>query len=117
MKKLIYLSAFLGLLAFSCSDDSKPIRACNVDDVLELPWLRDRIEMYEAGDHTITMGTYNSQTVFVAITCCAVCNMAPPAVYDCNGGVIGTIGYDNIQLEEITDKKIVWRSADDSCGM
>ena len=117
MRNSSCLFALLGLLAFSCSDDPKPIRACNVDNVLELPWLQERIEMYQIGDHTITMGTYNSQTVFVAMTCCAVCNMTAPPVFDCDGKVIGTITYDGITLEQITDKKIVWRSADDSCGM
>lgn len=115
MKKLFYLLTLFAFAVFSCSDDSYP--GCDVRDVSNLPWLQELIEARQEGDHTITMGTYNSQTVFVATTCCAVCNMLPPPVYDCSGNVIGTIGYDAIMLDEITDKKVVWKSADDTCGM
>ncbi|GAA0881336.1 hypothetical protein GCM10009119_43060 [Algoriphagus jejuensis] len=117
MKNFGYLIVLLTLVTFSCSDDSDPIQACNVDNVLDLPWLQEKIEMYQVGDHTITMGTYDSQTVFVATTCCALCNMTAPPVFDCSGNLIGKIGYDGIMLEEIADKEIVWKSEDKSCGM
>jgi hypothetical protein len=117
MKKSIYVLAFIGFLAFSCSEDQDPIKACNVDNVMDLPWLQEKIEQYQAGDNTVTIGKYQSQTVFVVTTCCAVCNMFPPPVFDCAGAVIGTIGYEQISLDDITDRKVVWRSEDTSCGM
>jgi len=117
MKNYIYLFAFLGMLTFSCSDDSDPAKACKVDSIQDMPWLQELIESYQVGDHTITMGKYDSQTVFVATTCCALCNMTAPPVFDCSGNFVGKIGYDGIMLEEITDKKVVWKSEDNSCGM
>ena len=122
MNKLIYLFAFLGLLAFSCSDDTDPVKACNVDNVLDMPWMQELIaetEEFEIGrDYAyITMGTYDSQTVFVPQNCCPNCNMSPPLVYDCSGEVLGQLRTDGIEWEEITDSEVIWKSSNNSCNI
>jgi hypothetical protein len=121
MKKLIYLSAFLGMLTFSCSDDSDPIRACNVDNVLDMPWMQELIaetEEFEVGrDYTyITMGIYDSQTVFVLNNCCPLCNSIIP-VYDCSGSTLGTVGSEGISADEISDMEVIWKSSNNSCSI
>lgn len=119
MKNLIYLFLFLGLLTFSCSEDPDPVKACQVDNVLELPWLQELIaetEKFEIGrDFTyITMGTYDSQTVFVLRNCCPLCNSVSP-VFDCSGNPLGVIGSDGIVFDEISDREVIWKSSNNSC--
>ena len=121
MKKLIYAFVFLGLLTFSCSDDSDPIRACNVDNVLDLPWLEELIaetEEFEIGrDYSfITMGTYQSQTVFVLQNCCPNCNSTFP-VFDCSGNPLGSIGPEGVPFEEIANREVIWKSSNNSCNI
>lgn len=121
MKNYFYLFAFLGMLNFSCSDDNDPVKACNVDNVLELPWLQELIaetEEFEIGrDYAyITMGTYDSQTVFVSQNCCPLCNSIV-VVYDCSGNTIGKIGYEGISADEITDREVIWKSSNNSCNI
>lgn len=119
MKNLFYAFMFSGLLAFSCSDDPDPIRACNVDNVLDLPWLQERAAEIESSGFGrefsyISMGTYDSQTVFVLGNCCAFCLSIFP-VYDCSGNPLGPIGPEGIAWDEITDRKVIWKSSMNSC--
>ena len=121
MKNLFFLFAFLGLVTFSCSDDPVPIQACNVDDVMDLPWLQEltaETEEFEIGMNYsyITMGTYDSQTVFVLQNCCPNCQSVFP-VYDCSGNQLGLIGADGIVWDEISDRKVIWKSSMNSCNI
>jgi len=121
MKNYIYHFAFLGLLAFSCSDDPDPIKACDVDNVLDMPWLAERIEELESSEFSrtyssISMGTYNSQTVFISGNCCPNCNSVI-TVSDCSGNNLGIIGQDDISADEITDRKVIWKSSENSCNI
>ena len=120
MKNFIYLFAFVGLLAFSCSDDSDPIRACNVDNVLELPWLQERIAEIESTQFGreysyISMGTYESPIVFVLGNCCSFCNTVVP-ILDCGGNALGTLG-SGIDFNEIMDRKVIWKSSANLCNV
>ena len=121
MKKLIYLSTFLGLFAFSCSDDPKPIQACNVDNVLEMPWLEEEITELEDSEFgreyvVISMAMYNSQPVFIVANCCPTCNSVV-TVRDCGGNYLGWIGQDGISADEIKDRKVIWRSSENACNV
>lgn len=121
MKNYIYLIFFLVCFSFSCSDDTDPIRACNVENVLDLSWLQELIaqtEKFEIGrDYTfISMGIYDSQTVFLLNNCCPLCNSIVP-VYDCSGNTLGTIGSEGISADEITDLKVIWKSSNNSCNI
>ncbi len=119
MKNLIYLFVFLGLVT-SCSDDPDP--SCNVENVVtDLPWLADLLA--EEENHFIGQtysilytGAYKSKTVFVIGNCCPNCSMAPPAVYDCTGRVLGYMGTDGIEWEDLKDSRIIWRSSNNQCG-
>ncbi|GAB3219082.1 hypothetical protein GCM10027454_07910 [Algoriphagus aestuariicola] len=121
MKKLLYSLSFLVLLTVSCSDDPDPIRACNVENAMDLVWLQELIvetEEFEIGrDYSfITMGIYDSQTVFVLQNCCPLCNSVYP-VYDCSGNSLGVIGSAGVPFEEITDRKVIWKSSNNSCNI
>lgn len=121
MKNYIYIFALLICFSFSCSEDSDPIQTCNVDNVLNQPWLQELIaetEQFEIGrEYTfISMGTYNSQTVFMLKNCCPFCNSVVP-VYDCSGNTLGTIGSEGISADEITDSEVIWKSSNNSCNI
>ena len=120
MKNYCYLFAFLGMLNFSCSDDSDPIRACEVGNVLELPWVQERIAEIESTEFGreysyISMGTYKSQTVFVLGNCCSFCNTVVP-ILDCDGNTLVTLG-SGIDFNEIIDRKMVWKSSANLCNV
>lgn len=126
MKNPIYLFAFLGLLAFSCSDDPDPIKACDVDNVLDMPWMAELIEVEEQHEigqsySYLMTGKYKSaamsapQPVFFFMNCCPNCLMVPPVVYDCGGGELGRMGSEGILLEEIKDQEVIWKSSKNSC--
>ncbi len=121
MKKLLYSLSFLVLFTVSCPDDSDPVRACDVDNVLDLPWMQELIaetEEFETGrDFSyITMGSYGSQTVFVLQNCCPLCNSIA-LIYDCSGKVIGPIGSSGISLDDISNRKVIWKSSNNSCDI
>ncbi|MBN7813167.1 hypothetical protein J0A68_19585 [Algoriphagus sp. H41] len=121
MKKLLYVFAFLGLLTFSCSDDSDPIRACGMDNVLEMPWIQQQIAETESTElgrdyWYISTGTYHSQTVFLLQNCCPMCNTIVP-IFDCGGNTLGTLGSSGISLDDISDRKVIWKSSNNSCNI
>lgn len=122
MKKIPLLLIFSCLLAFSCSDEDVSIQSCNVDNVLtDLPWLHQKIEESEQSDFSreynfITIGTLDSKSVFVFQNCCPFCNSVY-VVYDCRGNTLGIIGSDGLTMEAIADKRVIWKSSDNSCNI
>ena len=126
MKSYIYLLAFLGLLAFSCSDDQDP--SCDVESAIDMTWLAELIEEEEkhliGQDYSfLYTGIYkqsamkSQRRVFIFGNCCPGCLMTPPAVYDCSGEVLGKLGTDGIEWEEITDSEVIWKSSNNSCSI
>jgi hypothetical protein len=119
MKKLLWIP--LAIAVFSCSDDPKPIQACNVDNVFDLPWLDQEISEMEDSEfgreyNFIAMGIYNSQTIFEFGNCCPTCNSVYP-VKDCTGNTLGAIGQNGITYDQITERKIIWKSSTNSCAI
>ena len=124
MKNFLYLSAFLGLLAFSCSDDVDP--SCDVENAIDMPWLAELIEEEEkyliGQDYSfLYTGIYKSgamkdqRRVFMFGNCCPGCLMAPPSIYDCSGAVIAQLGTDGLEWEKISDSEVIWKSSNNSC--
>ncbi|GAA0881337.1 hypothetical protein GCM10009119_43070 [Algoriphagus jejuensis] len=118
MKNLLF--AFLVLAAFSCSEDLNPVAGCDVDNVFDLTWLKERIEDSEKSEigrkyTSLHAAQYGSQTVFMFMNCCPYCSMAPPSLYDCSGNNLGQVGTDRIDWEEITDFEVIWKSSENEC--
>lgn len=126
MKSRLYFLAFLGCLAFSCSDDPDP--ACSGDNALAMPWLTDLIEVEEQHEigqsySYLMTGMYKSaamsvpQPIFFFMNCCPACLMAPPVIYDCGGNELGRMVSEGILWEEIQDKEVIWRSSNNCCNL
>ncbi|EPR66296.1 hypothetical protein ADICYQ_4699 [Cyclobacterium qasimii M12-11B] len=71
-------------------------------------------QSYESGEMSeynyIGQGTYNGETVFYFASCCPLCNWAL-IIQDCSGDRIEG----NYTLEDLEDKKVIWKSADSEC--
>ncbi|MEP1487999.1 MAG: hypothetical protein ABJK28_06200 [Algibacter sp.] len=73
---------------------------CSVSDPIEdLDWLKTLIEDtqkyrgFQEGDIYISQVEYEENTLFIFGNCCATCNSVF-SVYNCEGDIIGRLGYD-----------------------
>lgn len=123
MKKLyspLLLTLFLGsALIFSCEKNPLANNTCDVKNPLkDLDWMKrdiafiEQLSPDESQYITITMATYNGETVFFSIYCDPLINSVFP-VRDCSGKTIGYWG--EIPQEELKDQQVIWRSSNCIC--
>lgn len=123
MKKLyspLLLTLFLGsALIFSCEKNPLANNTCDVKNPLkDLDWMKrdiafiEQLSPDESQYITITMATYNGETVFFSIYCDPLVNSVF-TVRDCSGKTIGYWG--EIPQEELKDQQVIWRSSNCIC--
>jgi hypothetical protein len=115
------LLLLLLLLLFACADDNKNNVSCNVENPVEdLEWLRNELDtdFYKnpstVSDSFVYQALYFDQPVFYFLTCCPVCNMAPPSVRACSGEVIGSLSVD-IDSDNLKNQQVIWRTHNGVC--
>ena len=126
MKKSLLLFSAVLLMAFSCEKEEmecNQVNACAVANPLQdLPWLKARIADYEQNlfgvsqYYFITQAEYEGETVFFMGNCCPVCLTAPPAVLNCKGDEVFTMGQDVGKDNSIKNKKIIWKGPNFACN-
>jgi hypothetical protein len=106
-------------LVFSCEKNPLAENTCDVKNPLkDLVWMKKDIAFIEqlSPDEsqyiTITMATYNGETVFFSIYCDPAIEAVFP-VRDCTGKTIGYWG--EIPQEELKDQQVIWRSGNCIC--
>lgn len=122
MKKVnpVLILLFMGLLLiFSCEKNPLSNNTCDVKNPLkDLDWMKkdiafiEQLSPEESQYITITMATYNRETVFFSIYCDPTIDAVFP-VRDCSGKTIGYWG--EIPQEELKDQQVIWRSANCIC--
>lgn len=124
MKRILIPIVLLTLL-FSCYSDNGDvliIGACGVDNPVEqLPWLKTRVDDLKNNGSDLSkffyvqIAEYQEETVFIFNNCCPTCNTIIP-VYKCQGDLLGTL-FTEIQPNEISNSKILYRPKDFSCNI
>jgi hypothetical protein len=107
------------ILVFSCEKDKGIANTCNViNPVTDLEWMVNDIKFIEqlSPDESqfisITMATYNGESVFFSIYCDPTIEAVFP-VRNCSGERIGYWG--EIPQEELKDQQVIWRSYNCIC--
>lgn len=116
----LLLTLFMGLaLIFSCEKNPFADNTCDVKNPLkDLDWMKrdiafiEQLSPEESQYITITMATYNGETVFFSIYCDPTIDAVFP-VRDCIGKTIGYWG--EIPQEELKDQQEIWRSKNCIC--
>jgi hypothetical protein len=124
MKKILnpyLLIMFTGLvLLFSCEKDKTIKNSCNVKNPLnDLEWMVNAIKFVEqlkpeeSQYISISMATYNGESVFYSIYCDPAVDQVVP-IRNCSGETIGYWG--EIPQEELLDQQVIWRSSNCICS-
>jgi hypothetical protein len=107
------------VLIFSCEKDKGIANTCGVKNpTTDLEWMLNDIKFIEQLQPeesqyiSITMATYNSESVFFSIYCDPTIDAVFP-VRNCSGAVIGYWG--EIPQEELKNQQVIWRSANCIC--
>ena len=120
-RRIIYLIIiYAGLmLVFSCEKDKAIANTCNVKNpTTDLEWMVNDIKFIEqlkpeeSQYISISMATYNGESVFFSIYCDPTINAVFP-VRNCSGATIGYWG--EIPQEELKEQQVIWRSANCVC--
>jgi len=112
-------------LFFSCNTgDAIDENTCDVENpIADLAWLSSKIADLEASEATtskyqyVSQAKYNNKTVFIFGDCCDVCNTVI-AAYDCEGTVIGILGYrdQDIPFSILDEDTLIWSPSDFVCN-
>jgi hypothetical protein len=126
MKKFLTAPVFLVsicmMLVLSCEKDEYE-NTCGVDDpVKELSWLKDQIETVEMMNpeysryYYIKMAAYKGETVFITGNCNPFADSVF-IVYNCNGEMIGYLGYseDYVNPDLLKNEIVIWQSENTAC--
>lgn len=117
MKNLVYILV-MSFVISSCSEKSEPPCGAPNPEV-QLAWLQEDIADFEdatiEADYFVYQADYQGNTVFIQATCCQACNTTPPVVMNCEGVSLGFLG-DGIDVEDISNKELIWRSSNNVCG-
>jgi hypothetical protein len=107
------------ILIFSCEKDKTIANTCNVKNpTTDLQWMVNDIKFIEqlkpeeSQYISISMATYNGESVFFSIYCDPTIDAVFP-VRNCSGKTIGYWG--EIPQEELKDQQVIWRSANCVC--
>jgi hypothetical protein len=118
MKRAILFVVISIFLAFSCQEDTGPLRACSVENPVEdLDWLAAEIQKMEASEFFsqyfyVTQAKYGPKTVFIFLDCCPNCDSAW-RVFDCSGNLMGYIG--DIDESILDSDVVIWKSDNSTC--
>jgi len=125
MKSINLILIFILSLFFSCNtSDDIGENNCEVENpVTDLNWLSSKIADLEATETTtskynyVSQADYHNKTVFIFGNCCPACNSVS-AVYDCEGTVMGIIGYrdQDIDYSILNEDTIIWSPSDFECS-
>jgi hypothetical protein len=122
MKKAAFLILILAIGFSSCSEDEvEPLQSCDTQNVLvDLPWLAELIEeqeQYFIGQNYsyITTGKIKDRRVFVLQNCCPFFASIFP-VFNCSGEVLGSIGEEGFEFEDIENYEVIWKSSENGCN-
>jgi hypothetical protein len=107
------------ILDFSCEKDKGIANTCNVKNpTTDLEWMVNDIKFIEqlkpeeSQYISISMATYNGESVFYSIYCDPTIDAVFP-VRNCSGATIGYWG--EIPQEDLKDQQVIWRSANCVC--
>lgn len=100
----------------SCTKDDDPAKnKCNVSNpVEEISWLKKEIDSLKNDEYSYyVIAVYKGETVFINGNC------NPSADYmslvkNCNGDMLG---YANVLDNELSDKRIIWKSKNYRCSL
>jgi hypothetical protein len=111
------ISCSVLMLVFSCEKNGLGDNTCDVKNPLkDLAWMRNDIAFIEQLSPeesqyiTISMATYNGETVFFSIYCDPEVDQVFP-VRNCSGKTIGYWG--EISPDDLKDQQVIWKS--DNC--
>lgn len=122
MKRTAILLLAFAMSFSACSEDEViPLQACDTDNVLEdLSWLAELTEEQEQsfiGQNFsfISTGKIKNRRVFILQNCCPYCASIFP-VYSCSGEVLGSIGEEGFEFDDIQNIEVIWKSSENNCN-
>jgi len=111
------------LIFFSCSSNDDQLKnICSVNDpIVDLVWLKTKIEQREENITEFSKYQYISQSIHKGESVIIDANCDPLAnsvfvVFNCKGENIGFIGDENFPFEVLTNGQVIWKTDDSVCS-
>ena len=119
LSPLLLIICSVLMIFFSCEKNDLADNTCDVKNPLkDLEWMRNDINFIEQLSPeesqfiTISMATYNGETVFFSIYCDPAIDPVFP-IRNCSGKTIGYWG--EISPDDLKDQKVIWKSNNCIC--